>query len=126
MNLIKAVAAAVPSLLAFCAVADAANPLTGLWQRDSGTARVQIAPCGDKLCGVIVWVRDKDSPTKVGMRVFYDIVPESQTSWIGQAFNPEDQQTYAGAVTIAGSKMTTTGCVVGKFFCKSVYWERVK
>lgn len=113
-------AVAILALLA-AGNARAASSLIGLWERDTGTARVEIAPCGD-----IIWVRDKNSPTKVGMRVFYDIVPESPTSWTGLAFNPEDRQTYSGAVTIVGGKMTTSGCIIGKLFCKSAYWSRLK
>ena len=124
MKAIRAIAAAVPILLAFAGLARAEAPIVGVWLRDSGTARVRIAPCGGKLCGVIVWVRDKDSPTKVGMRVFYDIVPESPTSWTGKAFNPEDGKTYVGKATVSGGSMTTQGCVLGGLICKSVSWSR--
>ncbi len=98
----------------------------GIWLRESGTARVQIAPCGDKLCGNIVWVRDKDSPTKLGMRVFYDMEAERPNVWSGKAFNPEDKQTYSGTLAIVGDKMTTTGCVIGRLVCVNIYWSRVK
>jgi uncharacterized protein (DUF2147 family) len=113
-------------LLSLTNVSLANETVVGEWLRDTGSARVRIASCGDKLCGVIVWVRDKDSPTKVGTRVFYDMERERPNNWSGLAFNPEDQQTYSGALVLDGDKMSATGCVVGKLFCKSVYWTRVR
>ena len=110
--------------LASPAHADAAA--FGVCQRDTGTARIQIAPCGDKVCGVIVWVRDKDSPTKVGMKVFYDAEQSRPNVWSGKAFNPEDGQTYAGEMAVVDGKLTATGCVLGKLICKSVYWTRYR
>ena len=96
----------------------------GQWLRDTGTARVQIAPCGDRLCGTIVWVRDKDSPSKVGMRVFYDVEPERASVWKGRAFNPENKQDYEGTLTVIGDTLTTTGCILGRLVCTSMYWKR--
>ena len=108
------------------AVALAEQPATGVWQRDTGTARVKIAPCDEKYCGTIVWVRDADSPTKVGMRVFWDMEPERDNVWSGKAFNPENRQTYEGTLTVTGDKMVTTGCILGKLICSSAYWRRVR
>ena len=48
------------ALATFCLAGTAASAeesARGLWLRDTGTARLQIAPCGEKLCGTIVWVQ---------------------------------------------------------------------
>ena len=87
---------------------------------------MQIASCGDKLCGTIVWVRDKESPTKVGMRVFFDMAPERANVWSGKGFNPENQQIYARTLAVVGDRMTTTGCILGRLICQSFYRDRVK
>lgn len=117
------------SIVACCGAALPAladNPVFGVWQRDTGTSRLHIAPCGDKVCGVIVWVRDKDSPTRVGMKVFYDAEQTRPNVWSGKAFNPEDKQTYAGEMAVIDNRLTATGCVLGKLICKTVYWTRTK
>ncbi|MGO9943661.1 MAG: DUF2147 domain-containing protein, partial [Rhodoblastus sp.] len=44
--------------------------------------------------------------------------------WSGEAFNPDDGNTYSGNVIVAGSSMTTKGCVLGGLICKSVDWKR--
>ena len=119
------------------AIAGDATPL-GLWQRDSGSSRVRIAPCGDRLCGTIVWVRDNESATRVGMRVLYDMQPERPGNWTGKAFNPtlsgfeivqqlapRDGETivdkglpnaFAGtelAIEVAGTELSTNMAMIG-------------
>jgi uncharacterized protein (DUF2147 family) len=98
---------------------------TGTWLRENGNSRVRVAACGSNLCGSIVWLKDATGPSKVGQRVFYDMVKSSDTTWSGQAFNPEDGKTYAGKMVVSGSSMTTSGCVLGGLICRSVKWSKV-
>lgn len=111
------------SLISVSARAD--SPV-GVWERDIGTSRVRVAQCGDSYCGVIVWVRDRNSPTKVGMRVFYDMRQVGPSAWDGMGFNPLDGQTYRGSMTVTGDAMATSGCLIGRLICESFYWKRVK
>jgi len=98
----------------------------GVWLRDTGSSRVSIAPCGAALCGHIVWLRDKNGPSKMGERVFFDMIPSGPNAWSGKAFNPEDGQTYSGKMSVNGNALTTSGCVLGGLICKSVSWTRVQ
>ena len=34
----------------------AASSIEGQWLTDEGKARIRIEPCGDNLCGVVVWL----------------------------------------------------------------------
>ena len=110
-----AVAVSSPSL---------ADP-SGTWLRDNGNSRVRVAPCGDAICGTIVWLKDADTPSKVGQRVFFDMKPNGENKWSGKAFNPEDGKTYSGTMTLAGRNLTTSGCVLGGIICRSVSWSKV-
>lgn len=98
---------------------------TGVWLRDNGNSRVRFAKCGDNFCGTLVWVKDADSPSKPGQRIFYDMKESGANSWSGKAFNPEDGKTYSGKMTISGNTMTTSGCVLGGMICRSVSWRKV-
>jgi uncharacterized protein (DUF2147 family) len=98
---------------------------SGTWLRENGNARVRIAKCGDAFCGTLVWVKDPDSPSKVGQRVFYDMKASGANAYAGRAFNPEDGKTYSGKMTVSGSSMTTSGCVLGGMICRSVNWRKV-
>ena len=113
------------ALLALSASASLSADASGVWLRDSGASRVKFAPCGAALCGTIVWLKDADSPAKVGQKVFFDMKPNGDNAWSGSAFNPEDGKNYSGKMTLSGDTLTTAGCVLGGLVCKSVKWSRV-
>ncbi|WP_448952257.1 DUF2147 domain-containing protein [Labrys neptuniae] len=101
-----------------------AGDASGVWVRDNGESKVKIAPCGDALCGSVVWVKEAKNQGNVGKRVFYDMVPAGDDKWKGKAFNPEDGKTYTGTMTLSGNSLTTAGCVLGGLICRSVSWNR--
>ena len=100
-----------------------AEDVTGNWLRDTGASKVRFSKCGDALCGNISWLKES-GPAKVGERVFFDMKPSGDNQWRGSAFNPEDGKTYTGKMTLSGSTLTTSGCVLGGLICKSVTWTR--
>ena len=101
-----------------------AQDVAGTWLRDSGASRVRFAKCGEAMCGTLAWLKDTNGPAKVGQRIFYDMKPSGDGKWSGSAFNPEDGKTYSGTMTLAGDKLTTSGCVLGGLICRSVSWNR--
>lgn len=102
-----------------------AQSANGVWQRDDGRTRIRVAPCGSALCGTVVWLKDKNSPAKLGQRVIYDMKPNGANNWRGSAFNPEDGRKYTGKMSLSGARLTTSGCVLGGLICKSFGWRRV-
>ncbi len=119
---ILAFAAAMIGLSAAPAFADP----TGTWLRDTGESRVRFAKCGDAICGTVAWLKDPaNTKSKIGQRVFFDMKPNGDNAWAGQAFNPEDGKTYSGKMSLSGSTLTTAGCIAGGFICRSVSWSRI-
>ncbi len=115
------------SALAFTAVSVLpafAEDVTGNWLRDTGASKVRFSKCGDALCGNISWLKESGGPAKVGERVFFDMKPSGENQWRGSAYNPEDGKTYTGKMTLSGSTLTTSGCVLGGLICKSASWTR--
>ena len=113
----------------------AAADATGTWLRENGNSRVRFAACGAALCGTIVWLKtpdvDKNNPNDaqksrslVGVRVFYDMVPNGDNKWSGKAYNPEDGRTYSGYMTLNGDSLSTQGCALGGLVCRTVTWSR--
>jgi uncharacterized protein (DUF2147 family) len=100
---------------------------SGVWLRETGESRVQIAPCGGgAYCGKVVWLKDpKNSKSKVGQQVFFGMKPNGANQWSGSAFNPDDGKTYSGTMQLSGSRLTTAGCVLGGLICRSVNWSKV-
>jgi len=102
----------------------AAQEAEGVWMRDDGASKIQILPCGAKLCGAIVWLKNPKSKAHVGQQVFFDMIRADQNSWTGRALNPEDGKTYSGKMVVSGKKLRTSGCVFGGLICKTMYWVR--
>lgn len=103
-----------------------AADVNGTWVRDTGASHVKFGPCGSAICGNIVWLKPGiETPAKIGQRIFSNMKPDGANAWSGSAFNPEDGKTYTGKMTLSGSTLTTSGCVMGGMICKSTTWTRV-
>ncbi len=101
-----------------------AAELAGTWLRENGDARVRFEPCGNAICGTIVWLKpETESTAKVGERLFYDLRPDGKNSWNGKA--AADGSVYVSKVSIEGTGLRTSGCIISGVFCKSVNWTRV-
>jgi uncharacterized protein (DUF2147 family) len=89
-------------LSAFAAAAPSASPV-GAWLTESGHGVVQIAECGDVLCGRIVGIdRDPGSPMptdvngrpQCGLTIISNEKPDADGTWLGEVTNPRDGATY--------------------------------
>ena len=118
-------AAILVTSIACCSVAHAAD-IGGVWLHQDGGSKVRFAPCGEKLCGAIVWLKDASGPWKVGQRVFYEMVADGANRWTGKAFEATSGREYSGKMTLAGDRLTTAGCVLGGLICKSIVWTRAQ
>jgi uncharacterized protein (DUF2147 family) len=103
-----------------------ADDVLGTWLRDNGALQVKFEPCGDAICGNIVWLKPgSDSKAKVGQRLFFDMRPTGAKSWTGKAASPDNGSIYSGKMSIEGSALSASGCMVGGLICKSANWRRV-
>jgi uncharacterized protein (DUF2147 family) len=103
-----------------------ADEVLGTWLRDNGALRVKFEPCGDAICGNIVWLKPgSDSKAKVGQRLFFDMRATGANSWTGKAASPDSGSVYSGKMSIEQSTLSTSGCIVGGLICKSANWRRV-
>ena len=85
-----------------------AEDVLGTWLRDNGALEVKFEPCGDAVCGNIVWLKPgSDSKAKVGQRLFFDMQPTGANSWTGKAANPDSGSIYSGKMSVAGSCVRT-------------------
>jgi uncharacterized protein (DUF2147 family) len=106
--------------------ASLADNVLGTWSRDNGAVRVKFDTCGDAICGNIAWLRPgADTKAKIGQRLFFDMRPDGANSWTGKAVNPDSGSIYSGKMSVEGSTLSTSGCIVGGLVCKSANWRRV-
>jgi len=60
MSLLRWTLPLIAAVVAFLpATAHAADRSFGVWKNPSGSVHVRAEPCGDKMCGTVVWANDK-------------------------------------------------------------------
>jgi uncharacterized protein (DUF2147 family) len=119
-----ALASALSAVQALSVGPALAGDPSGLWKRDNGEARIRIGKCGNGLCGRVVWVQDPKRKGDIGKLVLNNMVGNGPNSWVGKAYNPLDDKTYTGKMTLSGNSLTTSGCIMGGMMCKSMSWMR--
>ncbi len=129
--------------LASCPAA-AAPKEVGIWIDNSGDGAVKIEPCGNKLCGRIIWLknplndkglpkRDRYNPDEsrrnrpiCGLPILGDLVemPEGgfDNGWV---YDPKEGKSYSVAIAANGSdQLSVTGYKGVKFLGKTFTWTR--
>lgn len=122
----------------------AAGP-TGLWNTEKNDAQVEIASCGEQLCGNIVWLEDpvddqgeplvdrlnpdeskQDRPI-VGLQIVWDMEPRGNGKvWEnGSVYDPETGKTYQARITLKGNdRLDLRGFVGTPMFGRTSTWTR--
>lgn len=113
--------------------ARAAQPIEGLWRNPIGSAIIRVGPCGDTLCGSVVWASArgnaevaKTTSHVVGTLVLTDVKQMAANRWSGRLFVPDDNIHVSARLQLAGPRsLRLTGCAVAGLFCRSQIWTRV-
>jgi uncharacterized protein (DUF2147 family) len=124
------------AVLACASVAHAQTTpsLIGVWRNPKNSVHVDIKPCGDKLCGVVVWANDKakgdardgGTPNLVGTQLFRDFGLQGNGVYRGRVFIPDLNMTFTGTATQTDeTSLRAKGCVFASVLCKSQTWKRV-
>lgn len=113
------------------AVAAAADPIEGLWKTevdDGAYAQIDMAPCGDKICGTIAKTfnasGEYQSPN-IGKKLVIDMVPNGDGTYSGSVWRPSNNKVYIGKMTLNGDKLKLRGCVAGGLICSAQNWVRL-
>lgn len=114
--------------------APAADRSFGVWKNPSGSVQVRAEPCGDKMCGTVVWASDKakadaakgGTADLIGLQLFRGFVLEKPGVWRGKVFVPDIAKTFSGTVSVVNKDtLKGAGCLLGRFGCKSQLWTRI-
>lgn len=112
-----------------------ADPVEGIWQTkpdDNGNyGQVEIKPCGDKLCGVLIKAFDSagaQAPSdNIGRQIVWDMVANGDGSYGGgQVWAPDRDKTYSSKMALSGDMLAVSGCVLGGLICRASEWSRTK
>ncbi len=129
MKLIS-LALAITTIAAGAAMAD---PLEGLWRTtkdDNGNSGlIQVAPCGDKLCGKLIKSFDKNgkemASKNIGKNIISQTVAEGNGAYKGKVYSPDRDKTYNSKLMLSGNTLKVQGCVL--FICRDGgTWTRAK
>jgi len=104
--------------------------VTGEWWTPGFNARVRIEPCGDAVCGRIVWLWDEapkgvaDKSPLIGRLVIDRMQAAEVNVWRGgRLYNPEDGRDYKGSLQLQSpERLVVDGCVL--FICQTQVWRR--
>ncbi|WP_193074242.1 DUF2147 domain-containing protein [Pseudomonas sp. FME51] len=119
----------------------------GLWNTEDNQGQVQVSPCGDKLCGELVWLAEpmdssgqpkldqhnpdetlRDRPVQ-GLRILWDMEPtgDGKTWDNGKVYDPESGKTYQGKITLDGvDVLKLRGFVGAPIFGRTSTWTRAE
>jgi uncharacterized protein (DUF2147 family) len=134
-------ALALTVLSVFVPAAQAAS-IDGDWLTPKGGAKVHIANCGPKLCGVITWLKNPNDKTGqpakdaynpdptlksrpvVGVQILRNMQPAGDGRWTGGSiYNPGDGKTYASKMILDPTGvLKVQGCV--SVICVTQVWTR--
>ena len=127
-------AVAGAALLAGAAAAQSPAPpadVTGVWIDHTGQGAVEIAACGSRVCGRVVWLKNPNHKSRSGKRicgtqVLGNLERRSKTAWeSGWIYNPEDEERFSAALRLANpDTLLVTGYLGIKLLGETFTWRR--
>jgi uncharacterized protein (DUF2147 family) len=120
-------AAAAP----FLGIAQASPPpleaasINGFWRPPPG-GRIEIMPCGERLCGYVRDDGDGEPEIHPGHMLLVEMEYQGNMTWAhGKIHNPRDNRIYDGKLRLLnGNRLKLTGCLW--IFCGSQIWTRIE
>jgi uncharacterized protein (DUF2147 family) len=110
--------------------------ILGSWITESGNVEINIAPCGQKLCGLVSRVLANHSmsdprvastapPATVGMRILTELKSEDSRTWKGRIYNRENGKTYDCTLTpLSTQQLQVHAYIWISMFGRTQTWRR--
>jgi uncharacterized protein (DUF2147 family) len=127
---------AAPFFLGGAAAAQPGTPF-GRWTTDNGNLEVEIAKCGEAICGTVVKVLANrsmsgsgemvaaDNRDPLGMVILKNFTPSSEGEWQGEIYNRENAKTYSCKLSLENPDQLIVRPYIGlPLFGKTLVWRR--
>ncbi len=121
-----------------------ADGYSGVWIDDTGEGAVEIGPCGEQLCGRIVWLKEpvdrRGQPLRdgynpdarlrsqpiCGLAVIGNLRLQRNGTWDGGwIYDPKEGKTYDVEIKLrSANRLLVTGYLGVKFLSETFVWTR--
>jgi uncharacterized protein (DUF2147 family) len=117
--------------LPFAAAQTVDAGVSGVWIDHTGQGAVEIGPCGDRLCGRVVWLKNPQHKSKsgkliCGAQILGGLRQHGRNAWeSGWIYNPEDEERFSAALQLANpNTLLVTGYLGIKLLGETFTWRR--
>jgi uncharacterized protein (DUF2147 family) len=118
-------------LLAALALVQDAAPIEGRWRSPGGNSIIDIAPCGDDLCGTVAWASEKAKADArkaadplVGTQLLTGLRERKAGRWQGSIFIPDRNMRATARLQLVGpDQLKVSGCAM-RILCSTQIWSR--
>jgi len=128
-----------------------ADDILGVWFNGEKDAQIEIAKCGEKYCGTIIWLKEPNYPagskdgtpgsTKsdhhnpveqlrktpiIGLRIVHDFRYAGENRWTdGKVYDPKNGKTYSGKMTLVSlTQLDLRGYIGISLIGRTTIWTR--
>lgn len=133
------------------AAQESSDAITGIWEVEDGTGRIEIHRCETRYCGRIVWISepvypagdrmagkpllDRENPKKelrsrpqLGLRIMEGYTWRGNNLWDdGTIYNTENGRSYKSSLSLKSPDLLKLRAYVGiSLFGGSTVWKRVR
>jgi uncharacterized protein (DUF2147 family) len=130
-----AVAVGLGLAIAAASLAQAAVPESyGIWRNPKDSVHVEVKPCGEGACGVVIWANEKaqadskrgGTDNLIGLTLFRNFIEVKDGIWKGKVFVPDLNGTFSGTAEVLNPRsIRAKGCAFAGMGCKSQVWVRI-
>ena len=121
---------ALATLLAGSLSAAAAD-VTGTWLDHTGQGAVEIRPCGETMCGRVVWLKNPMHKSRsgrpiCGAQILGNLHRGDPNTWSsGWIYNPEDEERFSAEIKLENDNtLLVTGYLGIKLLGETFTWKR--
>ena len=116
------------------AAAEVPQP-AGLWISPHHDVAVRTAPCGDHLCGWVVWAsataqadaRAGGTDRLIGTELLEDYRADGRGTWSGTVFVPDMGRRFSSRIELPSvDRLQIRGCLLGEMLCRTQLWTRTE
>ncbi|MEI9928688.1 MAG: DUF2147 domain-containing protein [Sphingomonas sp.] len=106
----------------------------GVWRNTRNTVHIRVSPCGEAVCGTVVWAADQAKADArrgsghdlIGTQLLRGFHRSDDGSWRGQLYIPDiDSKASATVTFVTADLILVSGCAFLGIACKSQHWHRI-